>query len=135
MDSLRGKFGLPDGADDETPWDGTGDEDGELAVDDSPPAPVGQDERRMQVRAYNYWATLLGERRYPSVEDIEPDSLPDFADNGVLLDFTAGIEDPAITFLGARLAGDASARRRVFDVHAWIKRHIAKKARLRRSKL
>lgn len=110
MDSLRGKFGLPDGADDETPWDGTGDEDGELAVDDSPPAPVGQDERRMQVRAYNYWATLLGERRYPSVEDIEPDSLPDFADNGVLLDFTAGIEDPAITFLGAKLAGECGAQ-------------------------
>ena len=32
----------------------------------------------MQVRAYNYWASLLGERNYPSVEDIEPDGLPDF---------------------------------------------------------
>ncbi len=105
MDSLRGKFGFSDGADDDASWDDAGDE-GELGIDDAPPAPIGQDERRMQVRAYNYWASLLGERTYPSVEDIEPDSLPDFSENSVLLDFTGGIENPAIVFLGDKLAGE-----------------------------
>ncbi|MBD59847.1 MAG: hypothetical protein CL808_06985 [Citromicrobium sp.] len=108
MDSLRGKFGFSDGADEDAAWDDAGD-DSDYAVDDTPPAPVGQDERRMQVRAYNYWASLLGERNYPSVEDIEPDGLPDFAENGVLLDFTAGIENPAIAFLGEKLAGECGA--------------------------
>ncbi len=104
MDSLRGKFGMADGADDGADWDT--DDEYEQTIDAAPPTPVGQDERRMQVRAYNYWASLLGERSYPSVEDIEPDNLPDFAENSVLLDFTSGVENPAITFLGDRLKGE-----------------------------
>ena len=107
MDSLRSKFGFSDGADDDALWDDSENE-GELSIGDTPPAPVGQDERRMQVRAYNYWASLLGERTYPSVEDIEPGSLPDFSSNSVLLDFTGGIENPAIAFLGESLAGECS---------------------------
>ena len=105
MDSLRGKFGYSGDAEDDASWD-HGDEDSDYSVDDAPPGPVGQDERRMQVRAYNYWAGLLGERTFPSVEDIEPDSLPEFAENSVLLDFTGGVENPAIVFLGDRLAGE-----------------------------
>ena len=68
------------------------------------PSPVGQDERRMQVRAYNHWAGLLAERNFPSIEDLDPEALPDFGPYSVLLDFTAGIEDPAVHYLGARLA-------------------------------
>ncbi|MEN9718689.1 MAG: hypothetical protein RIQ99_1567, partial [Pseudomonadota bacterium] len=71
---------------------------------DAPPASVGQDERRMQVRAYNHWAGLLGTRNFPRIVDLEPDALPDFGPYSVLLDFTAGIENPAIRFLGAKLA-------------------------------
>jgi len=112
MDSLRGKFGLSDGLDDDAGWDDD-EHDGELAVDDSPPTPVGQDERRMQVRAYNFWASLLGERTYPSIEDIEPDSLPEFADNSVLLDFTAGVENPAIAYLGKRLGAECGNERAI----------------------
>jgi len=105
MDSLRGKFGYSGEAEEDASWD-IGEEDSEYSVDDTPPGPVGQDERRMQVRAYNYWAGLLGERTFPSVEDIEPGSLPEFAENSVLLDFTGGVENPAIVFLGDRLAGE-----------------------------
>ena len=118
MDSLRGKFGFSDGIGDGVDWDGA-DDDSECAVDDSPPAPVGQDERRMQVRAYNYWAGLLGERSFPSVEDIEFDAMPDFADSSVLLDFTGGMETPAIAYLGDRLAaecGNAGPIRTLDDV-------------------
>ena len=32
-------------------------------------AAVGSDERRMHVRAYNYWVSLLKGRAYPSVKD------------------------------------------------------------------
>ncbi len=71
---------------------------------EAPPSPVGQDERRMQVRAYNHWASLLDNRNFPSIEDLDPQALPDFGPYSVLLDFTGGIENPAIQFLGEKLA-------------------------------
>ncbi|MFY8194315.1 MAG: hypothetical protein ACOVKV_04435, partial [Novosphingobium sp.] len=71
-----------------------------------PPQPVGQDERRMQVRAYNYWAGQLGSHSFPLVSPLLDGHYPDFADNLVLLHFDDGIEDPAITFLGAKLADE-----------------------------
>ena len=49
---------------------------GDAAVE-APPA-IGTDERRMHVRAYNHWVALLDGRAYPSVEDLDPDTLPDF---------------------------------------------------------
>ena len=65
MDTLRGNFGLPDDSNDERDWDSGEDEiDREL-----PPASIGTDERRMQVRAYNHWAGLLGDRSFPSIEE------------------------------------------------------------------
>ncbi|MBA3941469.1 MAG: hypothetical protein C0520_09695, partial [Sphingopyxis sp.] len=67
---------------------------------------VGVDERRMQVRAYNYWASLLADRAYPSVEDLDLEGA-DFGPNSVLLDFTQGIENPAIAFLGERLRAES----------------------------
>lgn len=74
------------------------------AMSEPPPQPVGQDERRMQVRAYNYWAGLLGGHAFPLAGPLLAGNYPDFADNLVLLHFDDGIEDPAITFLGAKLA-------------------------------
>ncbi len=67
------------------------------------PASVGTDERRMHVRAYNYWVSLLGGRAYPSIEDLDPDNLDDFGPHSVLLDFTGGTENPTISFLGNSL--------------------------------
>ena len=75
----------------------------EEALREPPPSPVGQDERRMQVRAYNHWASLLDNRNFPSIEDLDPEALPDFGPYSVLLDFTGGIENPAIQFLGDKL--------------------------------
>jgi len=68
-----------------------------------PPPLIGNDERRMQVRAYNHWVSMLGGRDYPSVEDLEPDKLGDFGPHGVLLDFTGGAENPGISFIGTAL--------------------------------
>jgi hypothetical protein len=71
------------------------------AAVEAPPA-IGTDERRMHVRAYNYWVSLLDGRAYPAIEDLKPEDT-DFASNGVLLDFTSGAENPMISFLGEAL--------------------------------
>lgn len=74
----------------------------------SPPAAaptpgIGTDERRMHVRAYNYWASLLAGRDFPSIEDLDPGNIEDFAPNSVLLDFTAGGSDPATPYIGTAI--------------------------------
>lgn len=97
MDSLRGQFDTSD----------AGDED--FAVNDTLPAAIGTDERRMQVRAYNFWAGLLHDRSFPSVEDLTPETMPDFAPFSVLLDFSTGIENPGISWLGESLAEECGA--------------------------
>ncbi|MEO8548049.1 MAG: hypothetical protein ABI422_06750 [Sphingomicrobium sp.] len=73
----------------------------DAAAADDVAAAIGSDERRMHVRAYNYWVSLLDGRDYPSIEDLEPGNLTDFAANSVLLDFTGGGEDPVTSYIGA----------------------------------
>jgi len=83
------------------------DESGITDVDDDAaieaPPEIGTDERRMHVRAYNHWAALLRDRAYPSIEDLDPASIGDFGPHSVLLDFTAGLNNPAIVWLGGAL--------------------------------
>lgn len=64
---------------------------------------IGTDERRMHVRAYNYWVSLLDGRDFPSIEDLDPASVTDFAPHSVLLDFSAGRDNPATPFIGAMI--------------------------------
>lgn len=97
MDTMRGNFGSLAESD-------SYDQADEETAREVPPAAIGQDERRMQVRAYNHWASLLEDRNFPSIEDLEPENLPDFGPYSVLLDFSSGIEDPGIAFLGEKLA-------------------------------
>ena len=101
MDTYRGNFS--DHAETGDEWPDLENHEEEV-VSEPPPNPVGQDERRMQVRAYNHWASLLEDRAFPSIEDLEPDNLPDFGPYSVLLDFTSGIENPSIRYLGEALA-------------------------------
>lgn len=83
------------------------DQTGHFARDDDAgvetPLNVGTDERRMHVRAYNYWVSLLNGRAYPSIEDLNPANMDDFGPHSVLLDFTGGIDSPIIAFLGHAL--------------------------------
>lgn len=107
MDTLRGQIGS---FDEETREEDHGFEaDGGDVAREAPPSPVGQDERRMQVRAYNHWASLLQDRNFPSIEDLDPAALPDFGPHSVLLDFTGGIENPAVQYLGEELARECGA--------------------------
>ncbi|MEL1251886.1 hypothetical protein [Aurantiacibacter gilvus] len=105
MDTLRGSFGALDAAD-LGPGIDAMDADLDDSVDHAPPPVIGTDERRMQVRAYNFWASLLDERNFPAIEDLDPDNLPDFGPHSVLLDFTTGIDDPSINFIGDKLMGE-----------------------------
>ena len=82
----------------------------EQTLCEPPPCAVGQNERRMQVRAYNHWLGLRGERSLPAIAELDPAGSPDFGPYGVLLDFTAGIENPAIAFLGAELAQECGSK-------------------------
>lgn len=94
--------------------DGSGNGDDVLELTeplfDEPPV-LAVDERRMQVRAYNYWVSLLNGRAYPSVADLDPSSLDDFGPHSILLDFTADREQPAIRFIGRALRAECGLER------------------------
>ena len=70
------------------------------------PPEIGSDERRMQVRAYNYWVSLLDGRPYPKIEDLDPANIDDFGPHSVLLDFSGGSEDPAVCFIGRAIRAE-----------------------------
>ena len=92
MDTLRGQ--------DEIEAD-----DDDYGAIEAPPA-IDSDERRMHVRAYNYWVSLLGTRALPSIEDLNPEDTEDFSSNSVLLDFSMGLENPAVLYLGSALRAE-----------------------------
>jgi hypothetical protein len=75
----------------------------EVAAQDDVSLAIGTDERRMHVRAYNYWVSLLDGRDFPSIEDLEPEDLKDFSGHSVLLDFTCGRDNPALPYVGAAI--------------------------------
>lgn len=125
MDTLRGPFDSgepvdPAGLASDYGWDASEDNRAQTASSrELPPEAIGQDERRMQVRAYNHWAGQLGDRMFPLIDDLESASCPDFGPFSVLLDFTAGIENPVVQFIGEKLAqecGGADAISRLSDV-------------------
>jgi len=93
------------------------------APDDEPsierPPEIGVDERRMHVRAYNYWVSLLAGRAYPAIQDVDPHNIEDFGPHSVLLDFSDGGEDPGVSWLGRALREECSLLgeiRRISDV-------------------
>ena len=91
----------------------------ETAAGDAVAAAIGTDERRMHVRAYNYWVSLLEGRDFPSIEDLDPDDVQDFAANSVLLDFTCGRDNPAVPYIGAAIRDECGldeATRSIADV-------------------
>jgi hypothetical protein len=76
---------------------------GDAAHGDEVAAAIGTDERRMHVRAYNYWVSLLDGRDFPSIEELEPGDVQDFAAHSVLLDFTCGRDNPAVPYIGGAI--------------------------------
>lgn len=103
MDNLHGQFPDYDGPSEEP---NRGEED---EARDLPPASIGNDERRMQVRAYNFWVSLLEDRELPLIAGLKPETLTDFGPFSVLLDFSTGIENPGVAFLGEKLGNECGA--------------------------
>jgi hypothetical protein len=102
---------------------GFDDEPAAQALLEDEPAPerppeIGVDERRMHVRAYNYWVSLLDGRPYPSIQDVDPTNIEDFGPNSVLLDFSANSSDPTIAFLGAALRTECELDQSVRKISA-----------------
>ena len=96
---------------------------GYSAAEDEPaieaPPEIGVDERRMHVRAYNYWVSLLDGRAYPSISDLDPSTLGDFGPNSVLLDFSGDTTNPKVCYLGKALRQECDLLgdiRRINDV-------------------
>jgi hypothetical protein len=71
-------------------------------------AAIGTDERRMHVRAYNHWVSLLEGRDFPSIEDLESANVQDFSAHSVLLDFTCGGDNPAVPYVGAAIRDECA---------------------------
>lgn len=66
-------------------------------------------DRRMQLRAYNCWASMLDRRRFPTVADLASGTLGEIAPHSVLLECTSGCDTPAIAYLGEGLARECGA--------------------------
>lgn len=108
MDNLRGFGPIGEVQPDEANFDGPAYASFEETEDtgiETPPL-VSNDERRMQVRAYNFWTSQLGDGNYPNIEELDPESVEDFRPYSVLLDFTSGIENPSIQYLGEALRSE-----------------------------
>jgi hypothetical protein len=81
---------------------------GEAAPTNDVTAAIGTDERRMHVRAYNYWVSLLNGRDFPSIDELEPTDVEDFSAHSVLLDFTCGRDNPAIPYVGPAIRDECA---------------------------
>ena len=77
---------------------------------------IGSDERRMHVRAYNHWVSLLADRPFPTIADLDPARIADFGPHSVLLDFSGGLENPAIQFLGAALRAECGVDHSITNI-------------------
>lgn len=69
------------------------------------------DDRRMQVRAYKFWSSLLHGQDVPLVADLPLDALPDFGPWSILIDLRG--PHPLIRFLGEQLRIEAGLAVRV----------------------
>jgi hypothetical protein len=67
---------------------------------------IGNDERRMHVRAYNYWVSLLAGREFPSIQDLDPQAIEDFGPHSVIVDLSGKLNMPATPFVGSAIKAE-----------------------------
>lgn len=77
--------------------------DSEIGPAGAYPLGMGRDERRMHLRAYRYWLSLLRGRDQPSILDLDPHAIADFGPHSMLLDISRSPGDPRIRYLGRTL--------------------------------
>lgn len=87
----------------------------ETAMSDTDGQPLTGMERRMNIRAFDYWESLLNDRDFPSVGDLDPDAIAPFREHSLLIDFTNGYEAPVLRYVGSHLRAEASLANREID--------------------
>ena len=70
---------------------------------DAPPVMPGQGERRMHMRAYHHWSSLLRGRICPTPADVDFGGTSAFGAHAMLLDCREDSRRPVLRHLGARL--------------------------------
>ena len=69
-------------------------------------AVIGTDERRMHVRAYNYWCSLLDGREFPTIDDIDSAEIEDFGPHSVIVNLSGKLNNPATPFVGSAIKAE-----------------------------
>lgn len=96
-------------------------DDGDAYVSSRVTDPAPEDwtgrERRMNLRAYNYWESLLGGRPFPSVTDLDPVAIEPFAKHSLLIDFTKGYDAPTLRYIGSALRAESGINGTTADAH------------------
>jgi hypothetical protein len=79
---------------------------------------IGSDERRMHVRAYNYWCSLLDGRDFPSIQNLQAEAIEDFSSHSVLLNFAGALNNPETAFVGEAIRAEIGVDKieRISDV-------------------
>ncbi|MXO65572.1 hypothetical protein [Altericroceibacterium endophyticum] len=67
---------------------------------------AGEDEKRLQIRAYNLWVDLLTDAPVPHISALDHGRLADWDDISILLDLRAGMDNPAIWRVGQKLCAE-----------------------------
>ena len=104
MHTLRGQSADRQGA----AFAHTGDFEDEAYLAE-PPALFGRTERRLQVRAYEFWAGLLRDARFPPTAALRPETLHDLAPFAVILDFGPDAARSEVSYMGAAVARECEA--------------------------
>lgn len=77
----------------------------------------GWQERRLHLRAYAYWVSLLNGRALPAPSDLDLRSLPGVASHSLLLEFPTPAGNPILRYVGDALADESglTAEGMLFD--------------------
>ncbi|HEV2567791.1 hypothetical protein [Sphingomonas sp.] len=81
----------------------------EEVIIEAPPPVIGGAERRLHVRAYEHWASLLCGRAFPSIDDLDFAAIDEFEARSVLIDYTGDVTAPKIARIGATLRDECGA--------------------------
>jgi hypothetical protein len=77
---------------------------------------IGNAERRLHVRAFDHWVSLLHGRAFPSIADLDFDAIGEFEPRSVMLDYRPGQAAPAVTRIGRTLREECNVAETIRSV-------------------
>ena len=84
-------------------------EPAEEVIIEAPPPVLGGAERRLHVRAFEHWASLLCGRAFPTIDDLDFGAMSEMEPRSVLIDYTGDITKPRIARIGTTLRDECGA--------------------------